>query len=316
MGNGSLQDDGIPENEVEDPEPSVFVPVNPQLYPLVRISEQAAELGLQLSSKFTKQFGTLSPFDGERLAKAVGMPKMPADLMPKNFPALGETLKAFEPFLAKLRERLPPNWPRGIDFDKAAWVIQEEGIPLVWVPPEQIVTALLDAPDRSARLAILLENKEEIAETCTDVLNGLAGHLTTGQVPLATKAVEAFAAGHVEAAQVLAVVVTETAVAKVFPGHGYRQVQESVRFDKEQMTIGALRMAAALAAIAPFYTSWYPRSEKPPPEELSRHVTVHFADQVHYTEQNAVVAVLLATSILRALEDTEAIVVLTAYEEE
>ncbi|WP_020525169.1 hypothetical protein [Catelliglobosispora koreensis] len=315
MSSESLPDDDISGEEVEQSEPSAFVPVNAQLYPLVKISEQASALGVHLSKKFMKQFGSTSPFDSERIARSLGIPKMPKDLMPKLFPALGETLKALEPYLAQLREKLPPNWPRGIDFDKAAWVIQEEGIPLVWVPRVEIVDYLLDAPDRSARLDILLEHKGEIVDDCLTVLNGLAGDLTSGQVPLAAKAVTAFAAGHVEAAQVLAVVVTETAVTKVFPDHSYKRVRKTVKFEKEQMTIGALRMAAALAAIAPFYTSWYPRSKTPPPEELSRHVTVHFADQEHYTLQNAVVAVLLVTSILRAMEDSEAIAALAADDE-
>jgi hypothetical protein len=64
-----------------------------------------------------------------------------------------------------------------------------------------------------------------------------------------------------------------------------------------------LRVKAALAPIGPFYTAWYPSSGSPAPEALSRHVTIHQADQQHYTSGNAAVAVLLITSVLRALQE-------------
>jgi hypothetical protein len=69
------------------------------------------------------------------------------------------------------------------------------------------------------------------------------------------------------------------------------------------VTLRQLRVKAALAPIGPFYTAWYPSSGSPAPEALSRHVTIHQADQQHYTSGNAAVAVLLITSVLRALQE-------------
>jgi len=58
---------------------------------------------------------------------------------------------AFLRMLERLRESLPPNWPDDIDLDKVRTIVQDEGLPLVWVPRAEIMTELLAAPDRTAR---------------------------------------------------------------------------------------------------------------------------------------------------------------------
>jgi hypothetical protein len=112
--------------------------------------------------------------------------------------------------------------------------------------------------------------------------------------------------GNYEAAQALAVVVTETAVARMLGGK-YSDVKKQVLFDPELIPYSQLRLRAALAPIGPFYTTWHASSGAPAPEALSRHVTVHQADQSHYTHSNAVVAVLLVASVLRALQELQEI---------
>src|SRR5664280_2394398 len=130
------------------------------------------------------------------------------------------------------------------------------------------------------------------------------GFRLSGQVPLASKAVEALASDHFEAAQALAVVVTETAVAQSISGK-YEVVKKQVLFDPQLVPYGLLRLNAALAPIGRFYTIWWAGSGDPKPQELSRHVSVHHADAGHYTEANAVIAVMLVTSVLRALQELQ-----------
>ena len=60
---------------------------------------------------------------------------------------------------------------------------------------------------------------------------------------------------------------------------------------------------SSMAADSPFYQPLRPGSGEAPPVALSRHVTVHHADRVHYTKTNATIAVLLATSVLRGLQE-------------
>ena len=67
--------------------------------------------------------------------------------------------------------------------------------------------------------------------------------------------------------------------------------------------ISELQLRLALAPIQHFYTSWHRDSGTPQPESLSRHVSVHQADPRHYTKGNAIVAAMLAASVLRALQE-------------
>ena len=207
----------------------------------------------------------------------------------------------FSAILRPLLERMPPNWPDDIDLGQVQAVIQGDGLPLVWVPRAEIVTILLAAPDRAARVEVLRAHEQEITADCRTVLGAISHGTLSGQLPLAVKALDAFEAGHYEAAQALAVTVTETAVTHALGN--YTQARQKAAFDPGRVTIRQLRVKAALAPIGPFYTAWYPSSGTPAPEALSRHVTIHQADQRHYTPGNACVAVLLATSVLRALQE-------------
>ena len=207
--------------------------------------------------------------------------------------------------------RLPPNWPKGMDWEQVVTVIQTSGIPLVWVPRADIVTAVVGARTQADRIGVLLAHTNEIATDCRASLAGVDDPALAGQVTLALSAVEAFAAHHFQAAQALAVVVTETAIASVIRGN-YREIKKQVRVDDPgELTLADLRLRAALAPIGTFYTPWHPSSGTPAPEDLSRHVSVHQADVSHYTVANAHVSILLVASVLPAL--AEALAVTTGW---
>ncbi|MFC0028012.1 hypothetical protein ACFFMM_00540 [Micromonospora chaiyaphumensis] len=230
-------------------------------------------------------------------------PDMSAHFRGLIFPDLRQTMA---PLFEQIREWMPPNWPTGIDHKQVVTVFQDEGLPIVWVPRREIVEEMLAAPDRDARIQILLARTTEVVEDCREVLTAVTHPRLAGQLPLVAKAIDAFGAGHQEAAQALAVVATETVVARALGG--YKAVKQQVSFDPERVTISQLRLRAALAPIGVFYTTWYPSSGTPAPTELSRHVTVHQADLKHYTPGNAVVAVLLAASVIRAIQELYEIV--------
>jgi len=231
------------------------------------------------------------------------------DLVPTMVPGFQASFPKFQlpwaqqlsDILRPLLESLPPNWPDDIDLGEVETVIQDDGLPIVWVPRAEIVTSMLAAPDRAARVDLLLAHEQEITADCRTVLGGISHDTLSGQLPLAVKALDAFEAGHHEAAQALAVTVTETAVTHALGD--YAQARQKAAFDPSRVTLRQLRVKAALAPIGPFYTAWYPSSGSPAPEALSRHVTIHQADQQHYTSGNAAVAVLLTTSVLRALQE-------------
>lgn len=202
-----------------------------------------------------------------------------------------------------VRRKIPPNWPDGADWEQIVTVIQDDGIPLVWVPRAGIVEAVVSAPTRAERIRIIVGRCADIVEDCRFILSEVADAELAGQVALARAAVEALAAGHHQAAQALAVVVTETAVATAID-HRYANVKREVKVaDPGALTLADLRLRAALAPVGSFYTPWWPDSGNPPPEALSRHVSVHQADVEHYSLENALLSVMLVSSILPALSE-------------
>ena len=210
----------------------------------------------------------------------------------------------FRRLLEQLRGALPPNWSEDVDEEMALVVVQDEGIPLVWIPRADVVEGLLAEDDRTARLAMLVQCRSMILEDCRKVLAETTEDTLSGQVPLAKAAVEALAENHFEAAQALAVVVTETAIARTID-ENYARVKRHMLLDPKMADWNKLRLHAALAPIGRFYTDWHWKSGRPQPLELSRHVSVHHADSTHYTEVNAIIAVMLVTSVLRALQELQ-----------
>lgn len=122
------------------------------------------------------------------------------------------------------------------------------------------------------------------------------------RVPQAVEAVEALLAGFPQAAQALAVAVSESLLTEyVANGRTYGELRIDVAVDTDDLTIVDVRTTFALLPVHRFYTPWRPHTGVPAPGELSRHVTVHHARADHLTPENALIAVMLLSSLLRDL---------------
>jgi hypothetical protein len=206
--------------------------------------------------------------------------------------------------LERWRAYLPVNWPRGVDLRRITAVIQEDGLPLVWVPPATVVEEVLKAPDRNARVAVLLRHETDLLGDCRRVLRDVTAERMSAQLPLAPAALAALEAGHHETAQALAVVVTDAVIKDWIEGK-WEAVAEQVHFDPEEVSITEVRLQAAVAPIANFKRRYFATANEERPEVVNRQVTVHYADAAHFTGGNALVACLLMTSVLRALQEFE-----------
>ncbi|GGJ21470.1 hypothetical protein [Paenarthrobacter histidinolovorans] len=213
-------------------------------------------------------------------------------------------------FLETQKEIFPPNWPLHVDLDLAASILNAEGLPLAWVPRKKIVTSLLHAADREARLQILIENRDEVLDDCCEALDHITHPYLQRQLPLGRRVLAALKSGFDEPAQALAVVVTDAAVSAVIGGYreldgGYKAYEKIVHldFDQIQVPYELVRAKAALAPLGTFYATWLPDQGGSKPIELSRHVSVHAAGTDHFTPANALVAATLMASVLRALQD-------------
>jgi hypothetical protein len=165
----------------------------------------------------------------------------------------------------------------------------------------EIVELLLAADGRAERMSILSEHRDLVIADCKTVVSEIAHQRMSGALPLAQAAITALSDGHEEAAQALCVVVAESAL-KLALAKSYSKISHEVRIDAREVGLRALKYRASLAPVGRFYTPYYAGIDSKP-DALSRHVTVHFAESDHYTKENALLAVLLMTSVLRAFED-------------
>jgi hypothetical protein len=176
------------------------------------------------------------------------------------------------------------------------------------VPPGDVLIELAAAEDRPAQMAVLLAHADELHADINRTLDEVTHPTLAGQLPLVRAAVAAWAAGYPQAAQSLAVTVTEAVISRHYAkGTPYGEISERVKIDLDspagETSISETRFVVAVAPIASFYTPWWPSSGTPAPKPLSRHVTVHQADIAHYTPDNVLIALLLQTSVLRAFQE-------------
>jgi hypothetical protein len=204
------------------------------------------------------------------------------------------------------RQRLPQNWPASLSAKlwAARSIIEAEGIPLVYVPRADVVGMVFEAASREERVTILLAHQDEILDDCDGALTVDLHSYVKGQVPLVRQAVASYRSGHVAASQALSVVVCDTLVrANVAAKHTTAKATAAGADLKQAIMADILRVELALAPVVKLLTEWSPEGGKPEPNELSRHVTVHHATDAHLREDNALVAVMLATSLIRGFSE-------------
>jgi hypothetical protein len=289
----------VPDDEHDDEHDFAFELLSEEMRE--RLQAAFAPMTAELSNRLAKVVAPMAAQMREQWASALSgldlRPLLPAIELP---PGLVQTLKRW-------REFVPSNWPPNVDVDRMTEALVHHGIPLVWAPRQEVVAEVLAAKTRAERVAALVAHQSEVIQNCRDVLAEVSSPTYDGKVVLAGSALDALDAGHHEASQALAVVVVESAVATAIHKQ-YDKVRTKVLVDLDAVHISDLRLRAALAPLHRFYTPWEEgKTPGPMPEELSRHVTVHSASPEHFNEGNAVLAVLMASTILRALQELEEI---------
>ncbi|BAD60736.1 hypothetical protein CRM89_29895 [Nocardia sp. FDAARGOS_372] len=240
------------------------------------------------------------------------MPQLPAvdvqRMLRHHIPAPGDLIPpGVQELIDSLFARYPANWPMGeeaLDLDLAQQIVENEGIPIVYIPRADIVSELAQAPDRAGRDAILVARTSEILDDCAAAVDSQLDPLVAEQRPLLLKAIAALADGHHEAAQALGVSVCNTQIEAHIDNksgkakHQCRVTNLEVAFQEDR-----LRYVLGVAPVVNLLTDWNPKSGKPRPVPLSRHVVAHQAHPDHFTPENAVLAVMVATSLMLALDE-------------
>ena len=215
----------------------------------------------------------------------------------------------------------PENWRgSGLTPEQILPVAIEDGIPVAWVPPTGVLKALVGAPS-GERVRTLIAHESEVVAQCRERVGESGDEWIVDAAMLLGKALDAFEAGHYEAAMALAVAIGEPlAIWASEPRvHVFATKAEAEEWDEKRVKKKYQLAKLELATIAPsesmerhkvlrraligpipkFFEPFYGRKGERIPDTVSRHVTVHRPTVEHLSRSNALLAIMFSTSILR-----------------
>lgn len=211
----------------------------------------------------------------------------------------------FEGLRTLTEKFLPPNWKdvKYPDFATIEAILLDEGIPLAWVPSHHILQALLDAPDAAARRRIIGRRWRGVVSDCEAVLNGVSHRALQCHLPFAMDITHALRDGHVSAAQALSANLLDSILRRNFDKQSFKTVTTNKkggsRFDLDDYRG---RAAFTLAPIWRAYAEYWDSQGDPIPRVFGRHPSAHAVSRTQYSRVNAVVGLMLVTSLLKLLD--------------
>jgi hypothetical protein len=248
-------------------------------------------------------------------------PVIPPDVLRvvrKNEEELAKTLRQFATgFEEQLRAGAPPNWQFGDDWPSLTVIsdmVERDGIPLAWVPRGEIVVGLVRAEGIEARRAILADREADIIQDCFTCLDDVDAPELTEFVASVREAARAFQDQHAKPAQALATVVLDATLRLLFatPDFSYAGIRRKLTGVWDNAPLRYMRSALVLAAIPDALEQFWPGRGDQVPVRFNRHASTHTIHVEQYTRTNALVAIMVITSLLREAHESAWYVALDA----
>jgi hypothetical protein len=205
---------------------------------------------------------------------------------------------------ANLQPLSAKKWARILELGR------EEGIALAWVPRTALVQALLDAPDAAAREQLLFQEETAVLNDCAACLDTITEDSAMVELAgFARQAIDICRGGGHAGAQALATNVVET-IAKhhldrVVMGKG-KGVTNRIRNRfgvpiDDSIALDELRVWLVGAPLFAAYREDYDYATRD--SAFNRHGTAHCVNPNVYRPANALRSILLATSLLRLMDE-------------
>jgi hypothetical protein len=228
----------------------------------------------------------------------------------KNQEDLAKTLRRFAAgFEEQLRAGAPPNWQFGDDWPMLSLIsdmVEQDGIPLAWVPRGDIVVSLVHAEGIEARRTILAGREADILQDCFACLDDIDAPELAEFVENIREAARAFQDQHPRPAQALATVVLDAALRLLFatPDFSYGGIRRKLAGVWDNAPLRSMRSALVLAAIPGALAQFWPDRGDPVPVRFNRHASAHTVHAEQFTRTNALVAIMTITSLLREAHES------------
>lgn len=180
--------------------------------------------------------------------------------------------------------------------------LTEDGVPTVWVPRAEVLQELLDA-DLDDRANVFATRRAEIIEDCMAVLKDVTSTELADQVEILGEALDTADVGKLCAAQALAGAIFDTILRRTIKPQRitgyYKRVKDEItdrhdNADMSELRWGVVHVPAILAL-----DMFFEPNGDPIPTIFNRHATAHAVGRIQYRPANAMIALALATSLVR-----------------
>lgn len=209
----------------------------------------------------------------------------------------------WDKFRQNLDNWLPANLRSTDDLDAVARIALEDGLPLVWIPRAEIVEELTGAATLEDRLRILSEHFDEILDDCEAVLLPIS-HEWSDQCG---SAIRALRADHDGPAQSHAGGIIDSIVLAVLGGNGRQVAKQRAEDPYDELPLQVAIENFVLRPLFRGFAPWFPSWGLPVPDHFARHPTAHAIGHAGvFSRQNALIAVMLATSLTAQFWDDPA----------
>jgi hypothetical protein len=213
---------------------------------------------------------------------------------------------------------LPPNWQSPeVEFPGLSELEElqlKEGIPLAWVPPNEVLRRVLEARSAAARRRIIAADADAILSACIKELRRLESGETKEWRKSAIEAARVMRSGHWRAGQALAAIALDTA-ADTFVRSSFSDATRHLHNGEPNPPGSSLLTAPswdevdyprALLVLHSLYGAFHTyriKSGEPVPRQFTRHGTVHSMGGTQYSKANALIALMHLVGLLCLIED-------------
>jgi hypothetical protein len=206
----------------------------------------------------------------------------------------------FENVRRVLDSILPPNW-RGVrNLGQLETLLLDEGLALAWVPPTDILNALLSAASKQERRRILGRRWKRVVAACREAVESVSADDLAQYRGFGLNVVKMLEDGHPEGAQALAANLLDTMLRETLDGPSRKEVTDQ----RNRLSIDDLPMRAAMVfgGIWGSHTEFWPSRGQSVPREFTRHGSAHAVSRVQYSRINAVIALMHVTGYIMLLD--------------
>jgi hypothetical protein len=223
-----------------------------------------------------------------------------------DFTALADKLTIALPrmeigrWLEILQRWIPANLREVGSLDAIAQLSLDEGLPLSWVPRQEIVGALLAAKGADERRAILDDRLADILDDCEAALVDTK-HEWARQC---RAAISALRAGYDGPAQSHGANIIDSIVLRLMGRNGREYAKKRAEEGLDDLPLQLAAESLTLRPLFRAFTTWWPTSGDVPPDHFARHATAHaIGHEGLFERRHALIAVMLATSLTVQFSD-------------